>query len=93
MEEDVVVVVELDLLVSNIKREFCNILDAFISFLKEFDEKKTHIMLALMLNMRYKILKIVSTFVGKELGVVIVEDYDKKVFFLMILKTHYFLYP
>jgi hypothetical protein len=52
IEEDVVVV-ELDLLASNIKREVCNILDAFISFLKKFDERKFHNMLALMLNMRY----------------------------------------
>jgi hypothetical protein len=68
-------------------------LEAFISFLKKFDERKTHNMVALLLNMRYKNLKIVFTFAVKELGVVVVEDYDKKVFFLMILKTHYFLHP
>ncbi len=92
MEEDVVIV-ELDLLASNIKREVCNVLEAFISFLKKFDERKTHNMLALMLNMRYKNLKIVFTFVVKELRVAIVKDYDKKIFFLMILKTHYILHP
>jgi hypothetical protein len=28
------------LLTSNIKREICNVLDAFLSFLNKFDEKK-----------------------------------------------------
>ncbi len=92
MEEDVVVV-EFDLLASNIKRKVYNVLEAFISFLKKFDERKTHNMLALILNMRYKNLKIIFTFVVKELKVTIVKDYDKKVFFLMILKTHYILHP
>jgi hypothetical protein len=45
-------------------------LEAFIYFYKKFDQRKTHNMLALMLNMRYKNLKIVFIFVGKELGVV-----------------------
>jgi hypothetical protein len=52
MEEDVVVAVELDLLASNIKGKVCNILDVFLSFLKKFDERKVHNMLALMLNLR-----------------------------------------
>ncbi len=86
MEEDGVVV-ELNLLASNFKREVYNVLEAFISFLKKFDERKTHNMLALMLNMRYENLQIVFTFVVKELRVAIVEDHDKKAFFLMILKT------
>jgi hypothetical protein len=85
MEEDVVIVIELNLLISNIKREVCNVLDIF--FLKKFDERKTHNMLALMLDPRYKNLTIVFTFVGKVLGVV-VKEYDKKALFLMLLKTH-----
>ncbi len=40
MEENVIIVIELDLLTSNIKREICNVLDAFLSFLNKFDEKK-----------------------------------------------------
>jgi len=53
-------------------------LGAFLSLKKKFDEKKTQNMFALMLDMRYKNLRIVSTFVNKELGVVVVEEYDKK---------------
>jgi hypothetical protein len=52
MEEDVVVIVESDLLASNIKREVCNLLDVFLSFLKKFDERKVHNTLALMLDLR-----------------------------------------
>jgi hypothetical protein len=52
MEEHVVVAIELDLLNSNIKGEVCNILDAFISFLEKFDERKAHNTLALMLDLR-----------------------------------------
>ncbi len=50
-------------------------------------------MFALMLDLRYKNLRIVSTFVGNELGVDIVEEYDKKAFSPMLLKTHQFLHP
>jgi hypothetical protein len=35
-----------------------------------------------MLDPRYENLRIVSTFVGKELGIVIVKAYDKKLFSL-----------
>jgi hypothetical protein len=59
----------------------------FFSFLKKFDERKAHNMLALMLDPRYKNLIIVFTLVGKVLGVV-VKEYDKKALFLMLLKTH-----
>jgi hypothetical protein len=54
MENNVVVIVELDLLASNIKREVYNVLDVFLSFLKKFDERKVHNIFALMLDLRYK---------------------------------------
>jgi len=53
MEEHVVVVVELDVLVSNIKRKVYNVLDV-LKINKKFDERKVHNMLALMLDPRYK---------------------------------------
>jgi hypothetical protein len=46
-----------------------------------------------MLNPKYKNLRIVSTFVGKELRIAIAKAYDKKTFFPMVLKTHQFLQP
>jgi hypothetical protein len=73
MEEDVVVVFELDLLASNIQKEVYNVLDVFLSFIKKYDERKTHNMFALMLNMRYKNLGIIFNFLGKEPGINVVE--------------------
>jgi hypothetical protein len=87
------VAIELGLLASNIKRDVYNVLDVFLSFKKIFDERKTYNLLALMLDQRYKNLRIVFTFVGKELGIAIAKTYDKKTFFPMVLKTHQFLHP
>ncbi len=58
MEKNAIIGVELDLLASNIKREVFGVLDTFLSFLKKFDEKNTHNTFALMLDMRYKNLRI-----------------------------------
>jgi hypothetical protein len=80
MEEDVVIAIELNLLILNIKREVCNVLDVFFFFLKKFDERKVHNMLELILNSRYKNLIIVYTCVGKVLGVV--RNMTRKPFFL-----------
>jgi hypothetical protein len=65
MEENVVVG-ELNLLASNTKRKVCNVLDVFFSFLKKFDERKSHNMFALILYLKYKNLRIDATFVGNE---------------------------
>jgi hypothetical protein len=74
MEEDSSVAHEL--MASNIKIEVCGVLDNFLSFLKKFDEKKTHNMLALMLDSRFKSLCLVSSFIGHDQGITIVEEYD-----------------
>jgi hypothetical protein len=58
MEKSVIIGVELDLLASNKMKEVFGVLDAFLSLLKKFDEKKTHNMFALMLDMRYKNFRI-----------------------------------
>jgi hypothetical protein len=93
MEENVIISVELDLLTSNIKREAFGVLEVFLSFLKKFDGKKIHNMFALMLDLRYKNLRVVSIFVDKELVVGVVEDYDKKAHFPSLLKIYQFLHP
>jgi hypothetical protein len=46
------------------------------------------IMVYLMLDPRFKSLCIVSSFVGREQGVVIVEEYNKKSLYLMLVKCH-----
>jgi hypothetical protein len=48
-------------------------------------------MLALMLDLRFKSLKLTSSFIGHEYGVVIVEEHDKKSIFLMFLKSYHHL--
>jgi hypothetical protein len=53
MEEDSSVAHELICLASNIKKKVCGVLDSFLSFLKKFDGRKKHNMLALMLDSRF----------------------------------------
>jgi hypothetical protein len=93
MDDNLIVSDELSLLVSNIKREVINVLDSFLSFLKVYDKKKAHNMISFMLNLRYKSLHIVSSFVRKEQGVALVEEYDKKSLYPMLVKHHVHLHP
>jgi hypothetical protein len=53
MEKDFGVALELTSMASNIRKEVCGVLDSFFSFLKKFDERKTHNMLVLMLDSRF----------------------------------------
>jgi hypothetical protein len=64
------------------------VLDSFFSFLKDYDKKKTHNMIFLTLNPRYKSLRIVSLFVGKEQGIVFVEEHDRKSLYPMLVKCY-----
>jgi hypothetical protein len=50
-------------------------------------------MLSLMLDLRFKTLCLVSSFIGLEQGKAIVEKYDKKSLFPMLLKCYYHLHP
>jgi hypothetical protein len=42
------------------------VLDSFLSSMKTYGEKRTHNMLALMLDPRFKSFNFVSSYVGKE---------------------------
>ncbi len=53
MEDQYVVVNELTLLAFNIKKEFCDVLDSFLSFLKKYEEEKTHNMVSIMLYLKF----------------------------------------
>jgi hypothetical protein len=92
MEEDFGVTLELICLVSKIRKEVCRVLDIFLSFLKKFDEKKTHNMLALMLDPRFKSLHLVSSFIGCDQGVAFVEQYDIMSLYPMLMKCFYHLH-
>ncbi len=57
---------KLSMFASNITKQVCDCWDGFILFLKNFEEKKACIMLFLMLDQRFKNLKLVSSFIGQE---------------------------
>ncbi len=46
-----------------------------------------------MLDPRFKSLHIISSFVEKEQGVALVEEYDRKSLYLMLVKCHEHLHP
>ncbi len=50
-------------------------------------------MLALTLHPRFKRLKLMSSFIGREHGVTTTEKYDRKSFFPMLLKSYHHLHP
>jgi hypothetical protein len=66
MDDDSIISDELPLLASTIRREVINVLGFFLSLLNVYDKKKTHNMISLMLNPKYKSLCIVSSFVERE---------------------------
>jgi hypothetical protein len=92
MEEDFDVTLELICLASNIRKKVCGVLDIFLSFLKTFDEKKTHNMLALMLDSRLNSIHLVSSFIGCDQGVAIVGQYDMISLYPMLMKCYYHLH-
>jgi hypothetical protein len=59
-----------------IKKEVMKVLDSFLSFKKQNEERKAHNMLSLMLDFRFKSLRLVSSLIGCEQAKVIVEKYD-----------------
>jgi len=64
------------------------VLDYFLSFLKTCEEKKTHNMLPLMFDLRFKNVCFVFSYVGKEQGVYIVEQYDRRALYPMLVKSY-----
>jgi len=73
MEEESIIVDELTSFASNIRKEVSIVLEFFLSFLRNFEEKKAHNMFCLMLTPRFKSFHLVFSFIGREQGVVIVE--------------------
>jgi len=67
------------------------VLESFFSFLKKIEKKKAHNMFSLMLDPKFKSLHLVSSFIGREQGVSIVEEYDNKSLYPILLKCHHHL--
>ncbi len=91
MEEDFSVTLELICLVSNIKKEVSIVLDSFLSLLIKYETKKTHNMLSLMLDVWFKCLHLVSSFIGCEQRIAIIEEYDTRFLYPMLLKCYHHL--
>jgi hypothetical protein len=62
------------------------LLVAIIDFIKRYN------MLSLMLDPRFKTLRLVSSLIGREQGKAIVEEYNKKSLFPMLFKCYYHLH-
>ncbi len=75
------------------KRKYVWSLIQVLSFLTKYDEKKTHNMLSLILDPKYKTLRLICSFIGHEQGVPIVEEYDRRSLFPMLLKFYHHLHP
>jgi hypothetical protein len=94
MEEDFDVALELICFASNIKKKVCGVLDIFLSFLKKFDERKTHNMLTfILLDPRFKSFHLVSSFIGRDQRLTIIEQYDTMSLYPMLMKCYYYLHP
>jgi hypothetical protein len=78
MEKESIVVDELISFAANIINEFCVVLESFLFFLRKLEKKQTHNKFSLMLDPRFKSLRFVSSFIRREQGVAIVEEYDNK---------------
>ncbi len=77
---------------NNIKKEVISVVDFFLSFLTTYDERRTQNMLALMLDIRFNGLRLISSFIGREHGVAIVGTI-RKYLFPMLLKSYRYLHP
>ncbi len=92
IDDDSIVAQELSLLASNIRRKICRILDGFLSFFKNCERNKAHNVLFLMLDLRFKNLRSISSFIDQEQVVSIVEEYDQRSLFDMFLRCYHILH-
>ncbi len=87
INDDFEITFELSLFTSNIKREVCVVLDSFLSYFKKIEKKEAHNILYLMIDSRFKSPCLVSSFVGQEEDVSIVDEYDRRTLYPMFLSV------
>jgi hypothetical protein len=63
MEEESIIVDELTSFAYNNRKEICVVLKSFLSFFKKIEKNKTHNMFSLMLDIRFKSLCLMSSFI------------------------------
>jgi hypothetical protein len=69
MEDDLSLDIEVGSLAVSVKMEICGVIDSFIFFLTKYDERVTHNMLSLTLDLIHKSLKSKFSFIGHDKGV------------------------
>lgn len=84
--------VELEKIVTNVKRQIICVLNLFLSYLRKFESKISHNRLCFMLNPQYKNLSFIFLFIGHYTIILIINEYDKKPLILMMLKCYEHLY-
>jgi len=65
------------------------VIDSFLSFLTKYEERRAHNILSLMLGYKYKSLRLIFSFIGHKLGVVIRKEHDRKFSFFRVLKSYH----
>jgi len=93
MDDDPIITSELAFMTSSIKREVSWASDSFFSFLTKYENRKAYYMISLMLDVKFKSLCMVSSFVGQEQSVNLVEVHDKESLYSMLVKCHEHLHP
>jgi hypothetical protein len=83
INDDSGIAFEFYLFVSNMRKEVCGVLDSCF-FYKKIEERKYHNMF-FMLDLRFKILCFLFSFVGRKDGVSIVDEYDRNFFKKVII--------
>jgi hypothetical protein len=87
-----VVFENMSLLVSNIKKKVFGVLKSFLSFLRKYENTKTHNMFFLC-YLRFKSLRLIYIFIGCKKGMTIVEEYDRRSLYdPMFIKCHHHLH-
>jgi hypothetical protein len=75
------------------QKQVVQVLDPFLPFMLSFQPHKAHNMLAMVLNPHYKGFELVILYVGKEMALQIVDEYDKKVLFPLLVYAFKFFHP
>ncbi len=93
IDDDSRIALELSLFATNIKKEICGVLESFHFLKRNYEKKKSHNMLYLMLNPRFKSLRLVFSFMGHKEKVSIVEKYDRRPLSPIFFKCYHYSHP
>jgi hypothetical protein len=78
---------ELYLFWQHMQKQVVQVLNLFLSFMAYFQKAKAHNMLAMILDLRFKGLKLVIQYVGEKRTLHIASEYDCQVLFPLLIYT------